>query len=160
MCGMWVILNYFNNKYTMKVSGISINRNYLTMIVGRLNPITFRPTIITLIIYLIFSLGQGYLFLFLLYAIYSLIQEITNSLPFSLNSLIFTPTSTYAYAYGWLHTIGLLGNKNWSGNLTGALRLMDGLLVFGFIGLKLNMKDGQFFIGSALAVGVEQANGY
>jgi hypothetical protein len=76
-----------------------------------------------------------------------------------------TPDNIW-YAPGWVHTLGLLGDKNWSGelkgNLPGAfpydLTIITYQAVWGFCGIKawLN-EDGseKSYLGSALLVGLD-----
>jgi hypothetical protein len=73
------------------------------------------------------------------------------------------------YAQGYIHTVGLLGNKNWTGQILGDLPgiFPYGLVVnlyqgiWGFTGIKIWMnEDGseKSYLGSALLVGIQEAN--
>jgi hypothetical protein len=71
------------------------------------------------------------------------------------------------YAPGWVHTLGLLGDRNWSGELRGNLPGMfpyDLLIItyqaiWGFSGIKIWLnEDGseKSYLGSALLVGLDE----
>jgi hypothetical protein len=73
------------------------------------------------------------------------------------------------YAQGYIHTVGLLGDKNWTGQILGDLPgiFPYGLVVnlyqgiWGFTGIKIWMnEDGseKSYLGSALLVGIQEAN--
>ncbi len=72
------------------------------------------------------------------------------------------------YAQGYIHTVGLLGDKNWTGQILGDLpgifpyelvvNLYQG--IWGFTGIKIWMnEDGseKSYLGSALLVGIQEA---
>lgn len=71
------------------------------------------------------------------------------------------------YAQGWVHTLGFLGNKNWSGELKGNLpgqflfdlSIITYPAIWGFCGIKIWLnEDGseKSYLGSAILVGLDQ----
>jgi len=75
------------------------------------------------------------------------------------------PPYRYDPAQGWITSLGLLGKKSWNGTFFGRLLLMapynsDSYVFYpgamGFVGIKLNLRDGTFFfIGSSALVSIE-----
>ncbi len=73
------------------------------------------------------------------------------------------PPYRYDPAQGWITSLGLLGKKSWNGTFFGRLLFMapyDSYLVYpgamGFVGIKLNRRDGTFFfIGSSAVVSIK-----
>jgi hypothetical protein len=75
------------------------------------------------------------------------------------------PPYRYDPAQGWITTIGVLGKKSWNGTFFGRLLWMtpfnsESYMFYpgalGFVGIKLNLRDGTFFfLGSSLLVNVK-----
>lgn len=75
------------------------------------------------------------------------------------------PPYRYDPAQGWITSLGLLGKKSWNGTFFGRLLFMapynsDSYLFYpgamGFVGIKLNLRDGTFFfIGSSALVSIK-----
>jgi len=74
------------------------------------------------------------------------------------------PPYRYDPAQGWITSLGLLGKKSWNGTFFGRLLLMapfnsDSYVFYpgavGFVGIKLNLRDGTFFLGSSALVSIK-----
>jgi hypothetical protein len=77
-----------------------------------------------------------------------------------------TPNDVW-YAPGWVHTLGVFGNKNWSGEIKGnlpgtfpySLIIITYQAIWGFCGIKVWLnEDGseKSYLGSALLVGLDK----
>jgi len=75
------------------------------------------------------------------------------------------PPYRYDPAQGWITTLGVLGKKSWNGTFFGRIFWMapfnsESYMFYpgalGFVGIKLNMRDGTFFfLGSSLLVSIK-----
>ncbi len=98
----------------------------------------------------------------------SILHYIVRNNPIAVGNLIGIGAYGYEAKAGWIKTTGLLGTKNWDGNLNGALPgyIWDGFIYYyqamwGFCGIKIRYDNSwigydELYLGSALLVGINE----
>ena len=141
-------------------TGLRVKRNFCCLLAGNTDNTIFNGFLSNLFLVLSFLFIGSDIFVLLWMTSY----YFTNLFPISLGQTISLGVQGTQWTYpanGWVYTIGIIGVRQWAGDIIGDLRqgVLDDLIgITGFIGIKIydNTANDVFYMGFACRVKINE----
>jgi len=140
--------------------GLRVKRNFFCLLAGNTDNTIFNGFLSNLLLVLSFLFIGFDVFVLLWMSSY----YFSNFFPISVGHTISLGVHNVQWTYpanGWVYTIGIIGVRQWEGDIIGDIRqgILDDLIgITGFIGIKINdnIDSDEFYMGFALRVKINE----